>query len=295
VVAHPQAWSSELKQGPTVAAEHKEYKDYTDVDVDGFDPYTPTDSVALVSGPLRFAAQPPMLPRPLYILSVVRGGLHSPRLSARMFLVVTQLISRTACVLGRGLRIGMAQDPLGEAEEVDLAVERCLKEGLSNMVLLRDGACSDAAMQARATALQALCTAHHVNFVVQRRIGVAASMLADGLQLEGSLDPEALLPLGEVRRFLEGVRDLRGFGRTVLGQVVHTVQDTRRAELLGATYVLVGATNVRPVRVSTTCRSIVRQRSEENAGNAVKCSGCGTVYLVVSWDMRLRARAVQGG
>jgi hypothetical protein len=69
VVPCVQAWSSELKHGSTA-----EYKDYKNVDVDGFDPYTPTDSVALVSGPLRFAAQPYTLPRPLYMLSVVRGA-----------------------------------------------------------------------------------------------------------------------------------------------------------------------------------------------------------------------------
>jgi hypothetical protein len=61
-----QAWSSQLKKvGPTVEAE---YYDYTGVTVSG---YNLTDSVALVSQPLRFAAQPPTLPRPLYILTVV--------------------------------------------------------------------------------------------------------------------------------------------------------------------------------------------------------------------------------
>jgi hypothetical protein len=47
------------------------------------------------------------------------------------------------------------QDPTEEAARADAAVERCLKEGLTNMVLLRDGACTDTAMQIRATALQA--------------------------------------------------------------------------------------------------------------------------------------------
>lgn len=43
----------------------------------------------------------------------------------------------------------------------------------------------------------------------------------------------------QVRSFLEDVRDDSGHGRFVLGQVVHSAEEARLADSLGADYLLV--------------------------------------------------------
>eukprot|EP00241_Pyramimonas_parkeae_P005111 CAMPEP_0114257228 /NCGR_PEP_ID=MMETSP0058-20121206/18603_1 /TAXON_ID=36894 /ORGANISM="Pyramimonas parkeae, CCMP726" /LENGTH=381 /DNA_ID=CAMNT_0001371905 /DNA_START=126 /DNA_END=1268 /DNA_ORIENTATION=- len=135
-------------------------------------------------------------------------------------------------------------------------VERCLTEKLATMVLLEDGPVSDAEMMKldmvlledgpvsdaemieAGNHLQKLCRQHEVNFVVESRVGVAGSVLSDGVQIDVRDTPGAL-PVRTVRSFLEDVRDDSGHGRFVLGQVVHSAEEARLADSLGADYLLV--------------------------------------------------------
>jgi len=117
-------------------------------------------------------------------------------------------------------------------------VERCLTEKLATMVLLEDGPVSDAEMIEAGNHLQKLCRQHEVNFVVESRVGVAGSVLSDGVQIDVRDTPGAL-PVRTVRSFLEDVRDDSGHGRFVLGQVVHSAEEARLADSLGADYLLV--------------------------------------------------------
>mmetsp|Transcript_9987 Transcript_9987/g.11615 ORF Transcript_9987/g.11615 Transcript_9987/m.11615 type:complete len:803 (+) Transcript_9987:90-2498(+) len=125
-----------------------------------------------------------------------------------------------------------------EAQDGLELVRKCVSQGLANAVMLRDGDVSTQAYTEKALELQMLCRSLDLIFIIESRIGCAAAILADGVQLQ-RVPSEQEIPIRAVRDFLEKIRDGNGHGRLVLGRAVKTAEEAKRANFGSADFVLV--------------------------------------------------------
>ena len=116
---------------------------------------------------------------------------------------------------------------LAEGEPLSHAVRQAL-EGGTTLVQIREKTLDEAAFEAEALELQALCRKYHVPFIVNDNVDLALRVGADGVHV-GQEDMEA----GQVRELIGPDR--------ILGVSAQTVEDALRAEAAGADYLGVGA------------------------------------------------------
>ena len=116
---------------------------------------------------------------------------------------------------------------LAEGEPLSHAVRQAL-EGGTTLVQIREKTLDEAAFEAEALELQALCRKYHVPFIVNDNVELALRIGADGVHV-GQEDMEA----GQVRELIGPDR--------ILGVSAQTVEDALRAEAAGADYLGVGA------------------------------------------------------
>ena len=116
---------------------------------------------------------------------------------------------------------------LAEGEPLSHAVRQAL-EGGTTLVQIREKTLDEAAFEAEALELQALCRKYHVPFIVNDNVDLAVRIGADGVHV-GQEDMEA----GQVRELIGQDR--------ILGVSAQTVEDALRAEAAGADYLGVGA------------------------------------------------------
>ncbi|MCR4839101.1 MAG: thiamine phosphate synthase [Eubacterium sp.] len=116
---------------------------------------------------------------------------------------------------------------LAEGEPLPHAVRQAL-EGGTTLVQIREKTLDEAAFEAEALELQALCRKYHVPFIVNDNVELALRIGADGVHV-GQEDMEA----GQVRELIGPDR--------FLGVSAQTVEDALRAEAAGADYLGVGA------------------------------------------------------
>ena len=116
---------------------------------------------------------------------------------------------------------------LAEGEPLSHAVRQAL-EGGTTLVQIREKKLDEAAFEAEALELQALCRECHVPFIVNDNVDLALRIGADGVHV-GQEDMEA----GQVRELIGPDR--------ILGVSAQTVEDALRAEAAGADYLGVGA------------------------------------------------------
>ena len=116
---------------------------------------------------------------------------------------------------------------LAEGEPLSHAVRQAL-EGGTTLVQIREKTLEEAAFEAEALELQALCRKYHVPFIVNDNVDLAVRIGADGVHV-GQEDMEA----GQVRELIGPDR--------ILGVSAQTVEDALRAEAAGADYLGVGA------------------------------------------------------
>lgn len=116
---------------------------------------------------------------------------------------------------------------LAEGEPLSHAVRQAL-EGGTTLVQIREKTLDEAAFEAEALELQALCRKYHVPFIVNDNVDLAVRIGADGVHV-GQEDMEA----GQVRELIGPDR--------ILGVSAQTVEDALRAEAAGADYLGVGA------------------------------------------------------
>ena len=116
---------------------------------------------------------------------------------------------------------------LAEGEPLSHAVREAL-EGGATLVQIREKALEEAAFEAEALELQALCREYGVPFIVNDDVELAVRISAEGVHV-GQEDMEA----GRVRELIGPDR--------ILGVSAQTVEDALRAEAAGADYLGVGA------------------------------------------------------
>ena len=116
---------------------------------------------------------------------------------------------------------------LAEGEPLSHAVRQAL-EGGATLIQIREKTLDEAAFEAEARELQALCREFNVPFIVNDNVELALRIGADGIHV-GQEDMEA----GRVREMLGPDR--------ILGVSAQTVEDALRAEAAGADYLGVGA------------------------------------------------------
>ena len=116
---------------------------------------------------------------------------------------------------------------LAEGEPLSHAVRKALAGG-TTLVQIREKTLDEAAFEAEALELQALCRKYHVPFIVNDNVELALRVGADGVHV-GQEDMEA----GQVRELIGPDR--------ILGVSAQTVEDALRAEAAGADYLGVGA------------------------------------------------------
>ncbi len=115
---------------------------------------------------------------------------------------------------------------LSDQKLIDV-VEEALQSGVS-MVQLREKNMSYEEMKEEALAIQALCKAYHVPFLINDNVTLAAEIGADGVHV-GQSDLEA----GEARAILGP--------DAIIGVTAKTIEQARAAEEAGATYLGSGA------------------------------------------------------
>lgn len=116
---------------------------------------------------------------------------------------------------------------LAEGEPLSHAVRKALAGG-TTLVQIREKTLDEAAFEAEALELQALCRKYHVPFIVNDNVDLALRIGADGVHV-GQEDMEA----GQVRELIGPDR--------ILGVSAQNVEDALRAEAAGADYLGVGA------------------------------------------------------
>ena len=116
---------------------------------------------------------------------------------------------------------------LAEGEPLSHAVREAL-EGGTTLVQIREKTLEEAAFEAEALELQALCREYGVPFIVNDDVELAVRISADGVHV-GQEDMEA----GRVRELIGPDR--------ILGVSAQNVEDALRAEAAGADYLGVGA------------------------------------------------------
>lgn len=116
---------------------------------------------------------------------------------------------------------------LAEGEPLSHAVREAL-EGGTTLVQIREKTLEEAAFEAEALELQALCREYGVPFIVNDNVELAVRIGADGVHV-GQEDMEA----GRVRELIGPDR--------ILGVSAQTVEGALRAEAAGADYLGVGA------------------------------------------------------